>query len=113
VYADASGGGDSSFDSGLVAQAGYVLDPKARWEAFGRYSLVAFDTGEGAGSDDDDFHEFTAGVNHFLHGHAAKFTVDLTYLPNGVPTDQNGIGELDPDGDTDQFVVRGQFQLLL
>jgi hypothetical protein len=113
VYADSSAGGDASYDTGVVAQAGYVLDDRSKWEVFGRYSLVSLDAGDGSGSDDDDFHEFTAGVNYFMHGHAAKLTVDATYLPNGVPTDQNGIGELDPDADTDQFVLRGQFQLLL
>jgi hypothetical protein len=82
-----------------------------RWEPFVRYSLVSLDTG--AAGSDDNYHEVTAGVNYYVHGHAAKFTLDLTYLPNGVPSDQNGIGELDPDADDDQFVLRGQFQLLL
>ena len=124
VLSDGGGGGggddeggnvggddDASYDAGLVAQAGYVLDPKAKWEVFGRYSLVSLDSG--GAEDDDDYQEFTAGVNYFMHGHAAKLTLDVTYLPNGIPTDQSGIGELDPDADADQFVVRGQFQLLL
>ena len=36
-------------------------------------------------------------MNYYLNGHAAKFTLDVTYLPNGVPRDQDGIGVLDPD----------------
>jgi hypothetical protein len=111
VYSD---GGDedadgSSYDLGGVAQAGYLLNDK--WEVFGRYSLVSLDSG--AEDSDDNYHELTAGVNYFMKGHAAKFTVDVSYLPNGVPSDQNGLGELDPDADDEQFVLRGQFQLLL
>jgi hypothetical protein len=109
VYSDPGDDGDTAYDVGGVAQAGYMFAPK--WEGFGRYSLVVRDSG-GADSD-DNYSEFTAGVNYFISGHAAKITVDATYLPNGVPADQNGIGELDPDADDSQIVVRGQFQLLL
>ena len=44
---------------------------------------------------------------------AAKFTVDLSYLPNGSPVNFDAGGVLDPDANTSQFVLRGQFQLLL
>ena len=61
-----------------------------------------------------NFPEFTIGVNNYLNGHAAKFTVDGVWLPNGVPSgDFSGIGLLDPDGDQTQFAIRAQFQLLL
>jgi hypothetical protein len=109
VYSDNTAGGDSAYDVGGVAQVGYTLDKK--WEPFARYSLVSLDSG---GPDsDDNYHEFTAGVNYYMHGHAAKFTLDVTYLPDGVPSDQSQIGELDPDADGEQFVFRGQFQLVL
>jgi predicted secreted protein len=101
--------GGSSYDFGCVAQAGYSVND--RWEVFGRYSLVSLDTGAAGG--DDNFHELTAGVNYYLRGHAAKFTFDATWLPNGTPSNQSQIGVLDPDADGDQFVFRGQFQLLL
>jgi hypothetical protein len=108
VYSD--GGDDgSNYDLGGVAQAGYMLNDK--WEVFGRYSLVNLDSGDA--DDDANYHEMTAGVNYFIRSHAAKITVDVTYLPDGVPTDQSGLGELDPDADDEQFVLRGQFQLLL
>jgi hypothetical protein len=109
VYSDGATGDDSAYDVGGVAQAGYMLND--RWEPFARYSLVSLDSG-GSG-DDDNYHELTAGVNYYMKGHAAKFTLDVTYLPNGVPSDQAQINELDPDADDEQFVLRGQFQLLL
>jgi hypothetical protein len=102
---------DTSYDVGGVAQAGYMLDEKNKWEVFGRYSLVSLDTG-GADSD-DDFQEFTTGVNYYMHKHAAKVTVDVSYLPNGIPINLDGNNELDPDADDDQLVLRGQFQLVL
>ena len=98
-------------DQGFLAQAGYMLTDK--WEVFGRYDVVMIDAerlGEGV---EDTFDEITVGLNWYMKGHAAKFTVDFNYLPSGVPNDQNGIGYLDPDADESQFSVRSQFQLLL
>lgn len=112
VYSDGSDDGDeSAYDVGGVIQAGYTLDEREQWEVFGRYSLVSLDSGDA--EDDDNYHEVTAGVNYYMSGHAAKITVDVVYLPDGVPSNQDGIAELDPDADTDQFVLRAQFQLLL
>ena len=101
-------GGESQYDMGGVAQAGYMLTQ--RLEAFGRYSLVKFDD---RGGDEDRFEEFTAGVNYYFSGHTAKLTVDAVWYPDGVPSNETGVGALDPDADEEQFVVRGQFQLLL
>ncbi len=109
VYTDNSASG-TNYDFGTVLQAGYMLDKK--WEPFARYSLVSLES-EAAGADADNYHELTAGVNYYLRGHAAKFTLDLTWLPNGAPSNQPQIDVLDPDGDNNQFVLRGQFQLLL
>ena len=47
-----------------------------------------------------------------MKGHASKFTADVTWLPNGSPLDQSGIGVLE-SGEEDQIVVRVQYQLLL
>lgn len=107
VYGDPEEGG-TVYDMGGVAQAGYLLTDKL--EAFGRYALVKFDD---TGDDEDTFNEFTAGVNYYFAGHAAKLTVDAVWLPDGAPSNDSGIGHLDPDADEEQFVVRGQFQLLL
>ena len=107
VQADADGA--DGYNWGGVAQAGYMLNE--RWEAFARFSYIDLDNTDE--DEQDTFHEYTAGVNYYLKGHAAKFTADVVYLPEGVPSNETGTGVLDPDGDTDQIVVRAQFQLLL
>jgi hypothetical protein len=107
-----SGAAGTSYDVGGVAQAGYMLSDK--FEVFGRYSVVSLDSDvSGDEGGEDTFHELTGGVNYFIRRHAAKLTADVVYLPSGVPSDQSGLGELDPDADDDQILFRGQFQLLL
>jgi hypothetical protein len=101
-----------AYDWGFLVQAGYMLNKK--WEVFGRYDHLFLDSNRLAPDSEDKFMEMTVGVNYFLNGHAAKFTVDGVWAPNGVPTgDFTGTGLLDPDGDEQQFAVRAQFQLLL
>jgi hypothetical protein len=73
---------------------------------------MSLDKAHGIGSD-SDFQVITAGVNYYMHAHAAKFTVDVSWLPNGTPVNFDAGGILDPDGNDAQFVLRGQFQLLL
>ncbi len=102
--------GGSAYDFGFVAQAGYMLSPKT--EIFGRYSVSILDEAVAfANSSEDTFNEFTVGLNYYLHGHSAKFSIDLTYLPDGCPSDQKGVGAVRSDGD--QFILRSQFQLLI
>jgi hypothetical protein len=98
---------------GFLVQAGYMLDQDGKWEVFGRYNLTNIDDNALAAGAEDSFSEITAGVNYYFKGHAAKFTLDVNWLPNGVPSNETGIGYIDPDGDEQQFAVRGQFQLLL
>jgi hypothetical protein len=57
-------------------------------------------------------HEITAGVNWYVVSHAAKFTVDFTWLPNGTPIADSGADILANNGDN-EFLLRAQFQLLL
>ena len=101
-------GDDDTYNWGGLGQVGYLLNDQ--WEVFGRVDYTKFDSAVLAGQ--DDFLEFTGGVNYYLKGHNAKVTVDLTWLPNGSPADLPGIGVLGGN-DEDQFVIRGQFQLLL
>jgi hypothetical protein len=98
---------DDTYNWGALVQAGYMFNEN--WEVFGRFDYTKFDFDTISG--DDDFPELTAGLNYYWHGHAAKFTVDVTWLFNGAPSDVTGIGVL--AGDDTQFVLRGQFQLLL
>ena len=108
----AHGGGDGEDDitniGGLV-QAGYMLTDK--WEAFGRYGLVSLDDDAVDEDEADDIHEIVGGVNYYLEGHNAKFTGDVTFLPEGSPG-ESGLGILDSGGES-QVVLRLQFQLLI
>lgn len=103
-------GGGSLYDWGVVAQMGYLVTD--RLELFGRYGISQLDQAVAfAGGDQDSFQEFTLGANYYFHGHSAKLTLDVTYLPDGSPSDQKGLGFL--RGDEEQFVFRSQFQLLI
>jgi hypothetical protein len=51
-------------------------------------------------------------VNYFLYGHNAKFTADATYLPNGLPVNDDGSGALQSNRHN-EIIARVQFQLLL
>ncbi len=111
-----SGQTGSPFDWGFVAQAGYVLAPK--WEVFGRYSFTHLDdAGPGTLGDaarvNDTIHELTAGVNYFFMDHAAKVTVDATFLPEGSPLNMPGIGIIAQPTAEPQVVLRAQFQLAI
>lgn len=97
------------FDWGGVAQAAQMLT--WNWEAFVRYDVLFPDDAA-----DDQFHEVAVGANYYFgtagqFGHAAKLTLDVTYLPDGAPSDATGLGIL--ASDEDEWVLRGQFQLLL
>jgi hypothetical protein len=106
-YTDTSGAA-SNWDWALVGQVGYMLN--AQWEVFGRYDYVKLDNV--ASGSEDTFHEVTAGVNYYMHNHNAKITVDVGWLPNGSPNNQDGAGILANNGDN-EYYIRGQFQLLL
>ena len=108
---DVTVAGAGAYEYGVLVQAAYLLNDK--WEVFGRYDHTFLDTDRLLPNAGDSYPEFTFGVNHYIRGHAAKLTLDTVYAPNGVPTDQAGIGLLDPDGDEQQIAVRAQFQLLL
>lgn len=100
---------DNGYDFGVLVQAGYLLpDTDEKWEVFGRVGYLQLDD---APSGESDFYEITAGVNHYFSGHDAKVTIDAGYLPNGSPDAVTGAG-ITAFTDT-QFVIRGQFQLLL
>jgi hypothetical protein len=109
-YTHDGGAGDDANDWGGLAQAAYLLDGK-RWEVFGRYDYLDLDSASVSPGAERNIHELTGGVNYYFRGHAAKFTLDATYLPNGAPANQTGLGILATS--KDEVVLRAQFQLLL
>jgi hypothetical protein len=110
VGTSAPGGDDSFYDWGFLVQAGYMLNDK--FELFGRYDYTDFDSNSLAAGTQTRYCEITAGMNYYFSGdHSAKFTLDVTYLPEGSPSDALGADILAAEGN--EVVVRGQFQLLL
>jgi len=106
---------NSFYDWGFVAQAGYMFN--SQWEGFGRVDMTKFDNDALPSGVEDKLWEITAGVNYYLQAapwhHNAKVTVDVSWLPNGSNSDQSQIGVLANNSGDDEFVIRGQFQLLL
>ena len=103
----------SDFDDfGVVVQGGYRVTENI--EPFARYDAVFADSNRGL--DNDNFNFITAGVNYYLYGHAAKFTVDAVYSLD----DTTGLGSLGNfsntgvlgSGDEGELALRAQFQLL-
>jgi hypothetical protein len=103
---------ESSTDFGAIAQAGYLVTKSV--ELFGRYDVILFDNDTAGG--EDTFNEITVGGNYYFgpnggYLHKAKLTIDFVYLPDGSPSAQTGLGVT--AGEEDQFILRGQFQLIL
>jgi hypothetical protein len=107
-----AGGGpkaDDTYDWSIRAQAAYAWD--LHWEPFLRYDWMHLDKGGIPTGFSGSVHEITGGVNYYFFGQQAKFTFDVTYLPNGSPVNDDGSGVLMSKGG--QWLVRGQFQLVL
>ncbi len=109
----AAGDDFNSTDHAFVVQGGlYITDDI---EPFIRYDIVLPGRGNGGAS---AFGAVAAGFNYYLHGHTAKFTLDVQwFLDSAADTSLIGrnftdIGFLDNGSADDEFVVRAQFQLL-
>jgi hypothetical protein len=109
IDANDPAGAGSTYDWGFLVQAAYMLNSK--WEVFGRWDITFLDDDVLAPTDEDTINEFTVGLNRYLNGHNAKFTFDASYLPDGSPNNETGIGVLATDEES--FIFRAQFQLLL
>lgn len=117
LYTDPDGADDTT-DYGFVAQGGWFI-PDTDWELFGRYDVVIPDS-DRAG--DDAFNTITVGANHYIHGQAAKFSVDLQYFFDSTTDNDlaasiagSSVGDrvsLLPSDEEGQFALRAQFQLL-
>jgi phosphate-selective porin OprO and OprP len=108
---DASGAPDRDM-TGVVIQGGLDIVPD-KFELFGRWAYI-----DGDISGQDEFDACTVGVNYYVNGHRAKFTADVIWLNEDMPTANpfganamsNGLGLI--TGTEDEMAVRTQFQLL-
>jgi hypothetical protein len=99
-----------TYDWGFIVQGSYLI-PDTKWEPFVRFDFISFDDANIPAGADGTVPEITVGTNYYIHGQDLKFTVDLMWLPNGSPVSDSGSGVL--ASDDSEFVLRGQFQLLL
>lgn len=103
--ADGDAPGTDSDPWGFVLQGGVFVAED--WELFARYDYTD-------GDNVDDFSEITFGANYYIHKHAAKFTADVVWAlddTTGAAATGTGTGLL-PSTESDQFVLRAQFQLV-
>lgn len=105
---------NSASDWGALIQAGYMvttrIQPFVRYD-YTRMGTMSDSTAESYGT--RNLHEITAGVNYYLFGQNAKFTLDLSYLPNGSPVTVSGLDISSQTQDKEQWLARFQFQLVL
>src|SRR6185437_4257469 len=97
-------------DTTFRLQAGYLVT--ARFEPYLRYEYLHFDGSEVAATSDHSFiNEITLGANYYAIGQRARFTGEISYLPNGSPVADDSSGVLISNGN--ELILRLQFQLFL
>ncbi len=108
---DSSGSDDRDMD-GFIVQGGVHIVPD-KLELFGQWVYI---DGDVAG--ENEFDACVAGFNYYINGHRTKFTMDVIWLNEDVPTanpfgasiTSNGLGLI--TGTEDELAVRTQFQVL-
>ena len=105
-----------------AAKGAYTYDPTARfqiawaidkhWEPYVRYEYVHFNGHEFPAGTQTNVDILTVGGNYYVYGQGFKISADVSYLPNGVPVNDDAFGLLVNNGRT-EVVGRIQFQLLL
>ncbi|NOG55682.1 MAG: hypothetical protein HND57_15385 [Planctomycetes bacterium] len=101
-------GGASTDDWAFVVQGGAFLAPE-KFELFGRWEWLDFD------GMSDNINIVTFGANYYIdtRGHAWKWTNDVVWALDNIPSDAAGIGLLtDAFGQEDQLTFRSQMQIL-
>jgi len=99
-----------TYDSSVRGQVAWAIDK--HWEPYGRYEYIHFNGHEFASGTETNVHVITTGVNYYLYGQSFKVSADLSFLPNGSPVSDDGLGILADNGHC-EVVGRVQFQLLL
>jgi hypothetical protein len=98
------------YDDGFLVQAAYLFGSSI--EPFVRYDYTYLNGNSLPGINKDVIHEITMGANWYIHGQKLKATLDASWLPNGIPTDAEGLGLLQDDGHN-EFTLRAQMQVAL
>ncbi|MCY2952017.1 MAG: porin [Planctomycetota bacterium] len=118
LNSDISSIGQNTTDWGLQGEVAYMLNPS--WEVFSVVDWTKYGEAVSSGANETQFWEVSVGVNYYMGnngsaGHRAKFTIDGTWFPNGVPTtiDFQQIGAQDQNDGANEFMLRAQFQLLI
>ncbi len=114
-YIDPDTGGERD-DFGFVVQGGYYFTET--FEGFARFDYLILDD-DVAAVEEDEVPVLTVGFNEYLHGHGAKFSVDLQWyfeqttgsIDLGAGGGDTGIGRLGSTNE-DEVILRAQFQLL-
>lgn len=107
--AGASGVDSDQFAFGV--QGGFHIVPD-EWELFGRYEFIDFDDALGAGRD-DSLNLITVGVVNYIHGHSVKWTNQITFAMDEVPSGTSSVALVtDTPGEDGQVGFISQIQLL-
>ena len=108
----------SGHDIGFVVQGGMYVSEDT--ELYARYGHILLDDDAVPAGSGDESAELAIGVNHYIHGHAVKFSFDVvTYLdeatgsfiggPVGQDTEIGRRGDMTDDG---EVALRAQMQLM-
>jgi hypothetical protein len=107
--------GHTRENMGAMLQAGYFVIPD-KLEPYVRYEWLNIDSDAGSPG---AVNLFTFGANYYIKKHAAKFTLDVEWAPEGLTAASTFAGNSASTGqlndspvNEDQVVVRAQFQLL-
>jgi hypothetical protein len=100
--------GRDTYEPSLELQASYLIDH--HWEPFVRYEYLHL-AGTAAGSD-NEVQEITGGFGYWFHGHNAKLSTQLMYLPKGIPINDTGNDVLS-NNKHGELVFMEQFQFML
>jgi len=100
--------GPDTYEPAMVFQVNYSIDK--HWEPFARYEYIHL-AGTPAGSD-NNVQEITGGVGYWFHGHNARLTTQVMYLPYGIPV-ADSFSDVLLSNHHSEVIFITQFQLLL
>jgi len=99
--------GKDTYEPSVDAQVAYLF---GNFEPFARYEYLYL-RGTAAGSQ-NNVHDISLGFNYYFFGHNVKFTGMATYLPNGIPINDDSSDVLISNRKAEVIFIT-QLQLLL